>query len=295
MTSINDKSTAIELDIQNVDGELLVDSRLVAEILDIQHKNVLANINKYLTLIEELGQLTFSACTVTNSVGARNTVNFVMLNEDQATFLMTLSNNTEAVIKAKFSLVRSFSAAKKLLNPDLNALDTLNSQIALDFEKNVYRPWRKLNINADQKFRCLVALPEIPQALEPSQPVQTPNHGNLLQLIDTLSLAANRAGLAGNKSTKEAEFLDKQLDKIRIQVSSLQDEKEHYRKLGHHAMRIALRRKTKTDNIFKMIIQLVENLYLVSISTSTKKELQDRTQETCVMIYHLIKLYFNRT
>lgn len=251
-------STAIDLKIQNVKGELLVDSRLIAECLGIRHKNFLNNIDVYLTSIEQLGHLAFETRTVTNSVGARNTVKFAMLNEDQATFLMTLSNNTEAVVKAKLSLVKQFSAAKKLLQPDPTALERLTAQIALEFEKDVYRPWRKVNPEADTKFRSLVALPEIPLALEPSQTASVPNTDSLLKFIDTLSLTANRAGLAGNKSTKEAEFLDKQLDKIRIYVTALEKKQTDTYALGAKWCSIAHEYKEVAEQFDKTLTRLLD-------------------------------------
>ena len=62
---------------------------------------------------------------------------------------------------------------------------------------------------------------EVPQRIIPNSSEFMPDPEaqkmieKLLEIIDQMSLAANRAGLAGNKSIKEAEFLAKQLDKVR--------------------------------------------------------------------------------
>lgn len=75
------------------EGTLVVDSRLIADELGIQHKNVLATIKKYVDEIQDFGHLQFKNESVTNSVGARNTTFFYYLNEKQAKFLMGKTRN----------------------------------------------------------------------------------------------------------------------------------------------------------------------------------------------------------
>jgi len=104
------------LTITEVDGILVVDSRLIAEELGIQHKNFLATLSKYIDEIEEdWGQVAFQTETVTNSVGARNPVKFALLTEQQATLLMTYSKNTQQVRECKRQLVKAFEKAKQCL------------------------------------------------------------------------------------------------------------------------------------------------------------------------------------
>ena len=104
------------LNITEHNGELIVDSRLVAEKLGINHRNFRVTIEKYQTKMEQdFGHLAFETQTVENSAGAVNKTVFYYLNENQATFLMTLSRNTEQVVDAKLGLVKSFSEAKKQL------------------------------------------------------------------------------------------------------------------------------------------------------------------------------------
>lgn len=101
---------------EHEDGALVVDSRIIAERLDIQHESFMKTINKYKKEAEQaFGHIRFEIGTVTNSVGAVNEVNFALLNEEQATFYMTLSRNTPEVVQLKLELVQKFSLAKKLL------------------------------------------------------------------------------------------------------------------------------------------------------------------------------------
>ena len=106
-----------KLNVIDHEGQLVVDSRLIALELGIQHKNFLANLDKYLEEIEEdWGQVAFETETVTNSVGASNSVKYALLTEPQATLLMTYSRNTEQVRRCKRQLVKAFTKAKQALS-----------------------------------------------------------------------------------------------------------------------------------------------------------------------------------
>lgn len=98
------------------DNILVVDSRLIAAQLGIEHESFYKTVNKYKSHIEQaFGHLRFEIGTVTNSVGAVNKLNYVLLTEEQATFLMALSRNTPEVVECKKQLVLKFSEAKRLL------------------------------------------------------------------------------------------------------------------------------------------------------------------------------------
>lgn len=98
------------------DGVLVVDSRLIAQRLGIQHKNFVATIEKYRTLIEQrFGQVAFETETVTNTVGAVNEIKYYWLTEPQATILMTFSKNTDIVVQCKLDLVEAFEKAKQVI------------------------------------------------------------------------------------------------------------------------------------------------------------------------------------
>jgi phage regulator Rha-like protein len=123
----------------NQKGELLVDSRVIAERLDIDHESFMRNIKKYERLIESrFGILRFCIGEI---IGRGQPEKFVMLNENQATVLMTLSRNSESVVHCKFDLVDAFSQAKKLLAQPVSAsvvVEKLPSRVlALETAKSV--------------------------------------------------------------------------------------------------------------------------------------------------------------
>lgn len=114
-----------QITIVEIQGELVVDSRIIAEQLGIKHKTFLENIRTHKATIEaNFGILPFET--------APDSAVFAYLTEDQSTFVMTLSRNTPQVIKCKVGLVKAFSEQKKQLeNPiDRKLFNELADRIA---------------------------------------------------------------------------------------------------------------------------------------------------------------------
>ena len=92
----------MNLVIKNGD-EFVTTSEIIADNTDTQHKNVLELIEQYLPQIEQFGP---SAFETRKSVGRPTRV--AILNEQQATFLLTLMRNSEVVVRFKVQLVKEF-------------------------------------------------------------------------------------------------------------------------------------------------------------------------------------------
>lgn len=90
----------------------VVDSRLIAQSLGLNHSNWMTNVfKKYSQVLEN--QFGKSILKMENPKGkGGRPVKYVYLTEDQAIFLATLSRNTERVIAFKVKLVKSFMAAR---------------------------------------------------------------------------------------------------------------------------------------------------------------------------------------
>ncbi len=103
--------------VSNIEGTLVVDSRLVASELGIKHKTFMDTIRKYQNQIESAFGLLAVETEAVKIPGQRGVKNqkFYYLTEDQATFLMTVSRNTEQVIYCKINLVQAFSKAKDVI------------------------------------------------------------------------------------------------------------------------------------------------------------------------------------
>jgi phage regulator Rha-like protein len=106
-----------EITIIEIAGELVVDSRLIAEQLGIEHKHFIRNIRSHKPTIEA----NFGVVSFENSRTESGRVEtFAWLTEPQATFLMTLSRNTPEVIRCKVGLVKAFDRQKKQLESPID-------------------------------------------------------------------------------------------------------------------------------------------------------------------------------
>jgi phage regulator Rha-like protein len=109
--TVSKSGDQLDLKIIQSKSVLLVDSRIVANRLGIEHESFTNTIKTYRDFIEQqFGILRFEIGEI---VGRGQPEKYFLLDEDQSFFLMTLSRNTEQVIKAKADLVKAFSAAKK--------------------------------------------------------------------------------------------------------------------------------------------------------------------------------------
>lgn len=97
------------------DGSLVVTSQTIAEGADIQHKNVLEMIGKYSDDFESFGELAFETRPGYNNAQVR----VALLNEQQATLLMTYQRNTEQVRRFKMALVKAFHSMAQQLVPQV--------------------------------------------------------------------------------------------------------------------------------------------------------------------------------
>lgn len=100
----------------HADGVLVVDSRLIAGELGIQHESFMETVERYRKQSEQaFGVLRFETGKPSGgSLGGRPE-RFSLLTEEQATFYMTLSRNTPEVVQLKVRLVKAFFDARERL------------------------------------------------------------------------------------------------------------------------------------------------------------------------------------
>jgi len=118
------------LAVTEYNGQNVVDSRLIAEELGIEHKNFLATIRKYESDLMEFGRVALEKAPIETAGGVQIST-FCYLNEDQATFVMTLSRNTEKVVNCKKRLVEAFSKAKKVITSQGDRIRELELELEL--------------------------------------------------------------------------------------------------------------------------------------------------------------------
>lgn len=122
------------LTVQDFQGELVVDSRLIAERLGIQHESLLKTIRKHRERVEaRFGSLRFEIGYIEMPKGgAREEVTHVLLTEPQASVLMTLSKNTEQVVECKLDLVDAFEKAKSIIKTVIPAQNDRIRELELE-------------------------------------------------------------------------------------------------------------------------------------------------------------------
>lgn len=124
------------IELLQVGQEYLIDSRIVAKGLNLQHEYFKETLEKYQTRLERWGQLRFETGVVNGHNGGGNPQKFALLNRNQVLFAITLSRNTEEVLDWKEAII--------------DALDQLEKQV------------RSL---APQQKRLCIATPEDQKAL----------------------------------------------------------------------------------------------------------------------------------
>jgi anti-repressor protein len=101
--------------IQSIDSTLVIDSRLIAAELGINHKSFKETVRTYQADFEEFG--TIAPVSGESTFGRPET--FYYLNEDQSYLALTYSNNSTQVRQAKINLVKAFKIAREALAPKM--------------------------------------------------------------------------------------------------------------------------------------------------------------------------------
>lgn len=106
-----------------VESEHRVDSRVLADKLQNQHKNVIELVERYEEHFARFGKVAFE----TEPLPSGQRAKFALLNEDQSYFLLSLSRNTDHVVELKANLVAAFSEARKPRGPEEEYLPTYHA------------------------------------------------------------------------------------------------------------------------------------------------------------------------
>ncbi|MBO5484320.1 MAG: Rha family transcriptional regulator [Lachnospiraceae bacterium] len=96
------------------ENDVFTNSKVIAEGTNVKHHAVQQIISKYESDFAEFGQVAFEMRAVKYSKGT-NKEKIYLLNEEQATLLMTYMRNSEITRKFKKELVRQFYAMRRFL------------------------------------------------------------------------------------------------------------------------------------------------------------------------------------
>lgn len=122
----------LAIEIQTLQGEARADSREIASALGNQHRNVLTLIESHIECFEDLGSLSFETrVRVGQQIsGGGLPERYVMLNEDQCYFLLTLVRNSALVVPIKLELVKAFSRVREMLSRPAPSLPDFTDPVA---------------------------------------------------------------------------------------------------------------------------------------------------------------------
>lgn len=120
-----------EIELVTLDGEQLIDSRIIAEKLGIKHRHLTDVMIKNKYDIESSFGLLLRETAKPNKIKGGRPERYYLLNEDQAIFSISLSRNTLKSVQLKAIVVKAFAKVRKKL-ADIKQEEHILSRILLD-------------------------------------------------------------------------------------------------------------------------------------------------------------------
>jgi len=138
--------------------------------LSVQHKSVIQLVRSYKSDFSEFGLVTFEMRPRIDGLHGGGDTQYAVLNEQHATFLMTLMRNSPKVINFKKSLVKAFFEARALLQTDYFSLlqkrEALNAK--LECEKDIASACGKgLSVWKKQRDVLQTAITNVDRQIQP--------------------------------------------------------------------------------------------------------------------------------
>lgn len=144
-------------------GQALTTSAIVAAGVEVQHKNILAILRNYREDFEEFGVFAFETRKLDNPQGGRPET-FALLNEQQATLLVTYCKNTPVVRKFKVALVKAFFEMHERLGR--NAPETIDAAQQLAIRRAVAARAKNVSVHYQTIYNALYDAFQVPRYTE---------------------------------------------------------------------------------------------------------------------------------
>ncbi len=161
------------------------DTRMLAEHLGNQHKNVFELVKNYKADFEQLGKVAFQ----TEALPSGQLEKFALLNEDQAYLLLSFSRNTATVRSLKIKMVAAFRDAR-------NAAELREAEYLPSYHAMHDAIKRAANGSPNERFMHMNANKFLNQ-LAGVQPGQRPVAGQLQQSILAVGCAMAAKAVTG--------------------------------------------------------------------------------------------------
>lgn len=188
-------------------------SKIIADNSGLKHSTICRIIHKYTKDFEDFGVLEIGYEIKNNKQGEK----IYLLNEEQATLLLTYSNNTEKVREFKKTLVKSFYNAKKLIEErktyewqQLRVTSKTSTKALHDDLNNKFIPYAINNGSKTYTNRPTLAYTHFDKPINKALGITKSNRGNLDSLKQTLLDIMNKSCsyIVTNEIENETDYHD---------------------------------------------------------------------------------------
>lgn len=159
------------IEIVNIEsGEPMTSTLQIAVGLGIQHATIIKLVRTYMPDFQEFGLVRFKIQPRLEGRHGGGDAKYVPLNEQQATFLMTLMRNSPRVIEFKKALVKAFFESREFIRSQDQSYNKIHSKLTLqlDLEKSdaslagsILGSYRK------KRDLLMTAITEVEQLMQP--------------------------------------------------------------------------------------------------------------------------------
>ncbi|MCH4243759.1 Rha family transcriptional regulator [Acinetobacter gerneri] len=138
--------------------------------LGIQHSTVIKLVRSYMPDFQEFGLVRFKIQPRSQGVHGGSDTKFVTLNEQQATFLMTLMRNSPKVIEFKKALVRAFFETREFIRAQDQSYNKVHNKLSLQLsleKADASLAGHILGSYRKKRDLLVTALTEVEQLMQP--------------------------------------------------------------------------------------------------------------------------------
>ena len=138
----------------NYKNQAFTDSTIIAQGAGVEHASVIKLIKNYRDDISEFGRVGFQIVPLATNGGVQN-IKVYRLNEQQATFVISLMRNTKPVIEFKKELVKQFYEMKQIIEK-LVKISGYNAKLNKEIKLLYENPKDYYFINENWMINCIV-------------------------------------------------------------------------------------------------------------------------------------------
>lgn len=138
----------------NYKNQAFTDSTIIAQCAGVEHASVIKLIKNYRDDISEFGRVGFQIVPLATNGGVQN-IKVYRLNEQQATFVISLMRNTKPVIEFKKELVKQFYEMKQIIEK-LVKISGYNAKLNKEIKLLYENPKDYYFINENKMINCIV-------------------------------------------------------------------------------------------------------------------------------------------